>query len=275
MTRTDRRSKPAPTVDMPRAGLAPLRGLLPFLTPYSRQFSIAGVALVFAAGAMLAIPYAFRRMIDLGFSGQGGGSAHVNSAFLMLFLVAAVLAVATAARFYTVSWLGERITADLRSAVYRHVIGQSPEFFETTQTGEVLSRLSADTTLIQTVVGASISMALRNALLFLGGLVMLFVTSPKLAGLILVLLGAVVIPIVLFGRRVRQLSRDTQDRLADTTALAGETLNAASTVQAYTHETIEADRYTGSVQSAFGTAMRRIRARSLLTMAAILLVFGA
>ena len=256
--------------------LAALRGLAPFLTPYRLQFVLAAIALTVAAAATLAIPYAFKQMIDLGFGGQAGihGAEHVNIVFLALFGVATVLAVATAARFYTVSWLGERVTADIRSAVYRHVVNQSPEFFETTQTGEVLSRITTDTTLIQAVVGTSISMALRNLLLFAGGLVMLFVTSPKLSSIIIGLLVLTVLPIMMFGRRVRKLSRDSQDRIADASAVAGEILNAMPTVQAFTHEKIETDRFGASVESAFVTAMRRIRARALLTMLAIVLVFG-
>ena len=251
-----------------------LKGLFPFLRPYTKQFLLAGIALIIAAGATLAIPYAFRQMIDLGFSGQG--SIHnVNTVFLALFGVACVLAIATAARFYMVSLIGERVTADIRSAVYEHVIQQSPEFFETTQSGEVLSRLTTDTTLIQTLVGTSISMALRNTLLFMGGLVMLFITSPKLASIIIGALLLVVLPIVFFGRRVRTLSRASQDRIADTSALAGEILNAMPIVQSYTQELHEAARYSASVESAFVTAMRRIRARAFLTVIAILLVFGA
>ncbi|WP_036166644.1 ABC transporter transmembrane domain-containing protein [Massilia sp. 9096] len=260
-----------------KGSLAALRGLLPFLAPYRRQFLLAGIALVLAAGATLTIPYAFKQMIDHGFNAQAGqaGIEHVNATFLALFGVASLLAVATAARFYMVSWLGERVTADIRSAVYRHVVAQSPEFFETTQTGEVLSRLTTDTTLIQSVVGTSISLALRNTLLFAGGLAMLFVTSPKLTSIILGLLVLVVVPIVLFGRRVRTLSRDSQDRIADASALAGEILNAMPTVQAFTQETREAGRFGASVESAFATAMRRIRARAWLTMVAIVLIFGA
>ncbi|TDK68507.1 ABC transporter transmembrane domain-containing protein [Sapientia aquatica] len=256
------------------SSITTLKGLLPFLRPYLKQFYFAGIALLVAAGATLAIPYAFRQMIDMGFSGQGS-IAHVDAAFIGLFAVACVLAVATAARFYTVSLLGERVTADIRSAVYEHVIEQSPEFFETTQTGEVLSRLTTDTTLIQTLVGTSISMALRNTLLFFGGLVMLFITSPKLSSIIILALILVVVPIVLFGRRVRSLSRDSQDRIADASALAGEILNAMPIVQAYTQEQHEAARFKLSVENAFSTAMRRVRARSLLTVIAILLVFGA
>ncbi|QNA99843.1 ABC transporter transmembrane domain-containing protein [Massilia sp. Se16.2.3] len=268
----------APAKAGPEKGsLAAFKGLLPFLLPYRRQFILAGIALLFAAGATLAIPAAFKRMIDLGFGGAATGSGihHIDAAFPGLFAVAAVLGVATAARFYMVSWLGERVTADIRSAVYRHVVHQSPAFFETTQTGEVLSRLTTDTTLIQTVVGTSISLALRNTLLFVGGLAMLFVTSAKLTAIILGLLVGVIVPIVLFGRRVRKLSRDSQDRIADASALAGEILNAMPTVQAYTHEGIEAQRFGHSVEGAFSAAMQRIRARSLLTMIAIVLVFGS
>ena len=272
------RTTPPDTPTTARTGaLAALKGLLPFLRPYRRQFLLAGVALLVAAGATLAIPYAFKQMIDHGFGAAAGGAnpQNVNATFLALFGVATVLGIATAARFYMVSWLGERVTADIRSAVYRHVVVQSPEFFETTRTGEVLSRLTTDTTLIQSVVGTSISLALRNTLLFAGGLVMLFVTSAKLTSIILGLLVLTVVPIVLYGRRVRTLSRDSQDRIADASALAGEILNAMPTVQAFTHETIESQRFGASVEGAFATAMRRIRARSMLTMLAIVLVFGA
>jgi ATP-binding cassette subfamily B protein len=260
-----------------KGALAAFKGLFPFLRPYRRQFVLAGIALVVAAGATLAIPYAFKQMIDLGFGASAGARSirNVNATFLALFGVAAVLAVATAARFFTVSWLGERVTADIRSAVYGHVVNQSPEFFETTQTGEVLSRLTTDTTLIQTVVGTSISLALRNTLLFVGGLGMMFVTSVKLSSIILGLLVLVVLPIVVFGRRVRTLSRDSQDRIADASAMAAEILNAMPTVQAFTHERLEARRFGASVESAFQTAMLRIRARAFLTLLAIVLVFGA
>ena len=259
-----------------KASLKTLAELFPFLKPYRTRFILAGIALVVAAGATLAVPYAFKQMIDLGFGGAANKSAaHIDLYFLALFAVASVLAIATAARFYSVSWLGERVTSDIRSAVYAHVVTQSPQFFETTQSGEVLSRLTTDTTLIQSVVGTSISMALRNVLLFVGGMVMLFVTSVKLSSIILIALVLVVVPIVLFGRRVRKLSRASQDRIADASAMAGEILNAMPTVQAFTHEHIEAQRFGGSVETAFTTAIARIRARSLLTMVAILLVFGA
>jgi ATP-binding cassette subfamily B protein len=261
-----------------KGSLAMLKRLLPFLLPYRKRFFFAGIALVIAAASTLVIPYAFRELIDGGFVAHattGSGASHIDRYFLALFGVACVLALSTAARFYTVSWLGERVTADLRSAVYGHVVTQSPEFFETAQTGEVLSRLTTDTTLIQTLVGTSISLALRNALLFAGGLVMLFVTSVKLTSIILVMLAAVVLPIIFFGRRVRKLSRDSQDRVADASALAGEILNAMPTVQSFTREKAEAARFSTSVERAFGAAMQRIKARSQLTALAILLVFAA
>lgn len=262
--------------ELTKGSMAAFKGLLPFLKPYRNRFIIAGIALVVAAASTLAIPYAFKQMIDLGFGTNAGvrSAAHVNQVFLALFAVATVLALATAARFYSVSWLGERVTADIRNAVYSHVVQQSPEFFETTKTGEVLSRLTTDTTLIQSVVGTSISMALRNVLLFLGGLVMLFITSPRLSTIIIGLLVLTVLPIVIFGRRVRKLSRDSQDRVADASAMAGEILNAMPTVQAFTHEGLEAKRFGASVEGAFSTAMRRIQARAFLTMLAIVLVFG-
>ncbi len=276
-SRTTGNTETADSNSSRKGSLAAFKGLLPFLRPYRRQFVFAGIALLFAAGATLAIPAAFKQMIDHGFGASAGSQSieHVDATFLALFGVAAVLAVSTAARFFTVSWLGERVVADVRAAVYRHVVHQSPAFFETTRTGEVLSRLTTDTTLIQTVVGTSISLALRNTLLFIGGLVMLFVTSPKLSAIILGLLVLVVLPIVLFGRRVRKLSRDSQDRVADASALAGEILNAMPTVQSFTHEDIEAGRFQTSVDGAFQTAIRRIRARATLTMLAIVLVFGA
>ena len=259
-----------------QSGLKTLAGLLPFLAPYRRRVVIAGIALVIAAGATLAMPYGFRQLIDLGFSSDGAAQAtSVNLTFLALFGIACVLAVATAARSYSVSWLGERVTSDIRRAVYAHVLRQSPEFYEVTQTGEVLSRLTTDTTLIQTVVGTSISMALRNLLLLAGGLLMMFFTSVKLSAIIIVMLLSVIIPIVLIGRRVRKLSRASQDRIADASGLAGERLNAINVVQAFAHEALEAAQFGSAVDRAFAAAIDRVRARALLTVTAILLVFGA
>ncbi len=253
--------------------LSPLLGLLPFLTPYVSRWVWTFFALTIASATTLALPVAFRHLIDSGFS--SGQSEHLNRYFILLFALSIVLAVATALRFYFVSWLGERVTADVRSAVYSHILRMSPQFFELTKTGEVLSRLTTDTTLIQSVVGTSFSMGLRNLFMLVGGIAMLIYTSPVLAGYILIVLVLVIAPILLFGRKVRRLSRDSQDRVADSSALAGEILNAMPTVQSYTQENRESARFNVSVENAFKTALARIRARSVLTVVVIVLVFGA
>ncbi|HZZ11752.1 MAG TPA: ABC transporter transmembrane domain-containing protein [Paraburkholderia sp.] len=253
--------------------VAPLFALFPFLRPYAGRWALAFLALVTSAGATLVLPVAFKYLIDRGFA--GGDRAHIDRYFVALFVVSLVLAAATALRFYLVSWLGERVTADLRRAVYDHVLGMSPQFFETTQTGEVLSRLTADTTLIQAVVGTSLSLGLRNFFLLTGGVAMLVVTSPVLSGYIIATLVVVVAPIVIFGRRVRRLSRASQDKIANTSALAGEVLNAMPTVQSYTQEPYEARRFGAAVEAAFETALTRIRARAWLTAVVIVLVFSA
>ena len=253
--------------------LSPLLSLLPFLKPYWLRWIWTFIALIVAAGTTLTLPVVFRYLIDSGFS--SGQSEHLNRYFILLFGLSIILAVATALRFYFVSWLGERVTADIRSAIYSHILRMSPQFFEITKTGEVLSRLTTDTTLIQTVVGTSLSMGLRNLFMLLGGLAMLIVTSPKLAGYILIVLVGVIAPILIFGRKVRKLSRDSQDRVADSSALAGEILNAMPTVQSYTQEERETVRFDLSVENAFKTALSRIRARSILTVVVIVLIFGA
>ena len=259
--------------------LSALKQLWPFCRPYLGRFLLAFVFLCVAAGATLAIPLAFKNMIDLGFvartAAQGAASAGaINQYFLALFGIAMVLAVFTAARFYMVSWLGERVTADLRAGIYTRMLAQSPQFFETTQTGEVLSRLTTDTTLVQTVIGTSISMGLRNFFLFIGGIIMLVVTNPHAALIIVVVVAMVVLPLVLFGRRVRKLSRDSQDRVADSSAMAGEVLNAMPVVQAYTNEPFEDKRFRVTVENAFATAVRRTSARAMLTALIITIVFG-
>lgn len=253
--------------------LSPLLGLMPFLKPYVMYWVWTFFALSIASATTLALPVAFRHLVDSGFS--SGQTEHLNRYFILLFGLSIILAVATALRFYFVSWLGERVTADVRSAIYSHILRMSPQFFEITKTGEVLSRLTTDTTLIQTVVGTSLSMGLRNVFLLIGGMIMLIVTSPRLAGYILIILVLVIAPILLFGRKVRKLSRDSQDRIADASAVAGEVLNAMPTVQSYTQETRERVRFNGSVENAFQTALARIRARSMLTVVIIVLVFGA
>jgi ATP-binding cassette subfamily B protein len=253
--------------------LRPLRQLLPFLTPYQSRIVLALLALLVAAAATLAMPVAVRQVIDLGLSSEHAGS--INRYFLALFALALVLAAFSSMRFYLVSWLGERVVADIRSAVYRHILHLSPTFFEVTRTGEVLSRLTTDTTLIQSVVGSSLSVALRSAITLLGGITMLAVTSPRLTAMILVLVPLVIGPILFFGRRLRQLSRASQDRIADASGLAGETLNAIRIVQAFTLEPLQGRRFSESVEISFATALMRIRTRALLTAVAIAIVFGA
>ena len=236
----------------PRSVIGPIRRLWAFVRPYRGTLALALLVLVIAAGAALVLPVAVRQMIDLGFS--RANAEHIDRYFLLLFAVAVVLGLFTAARFYLVSWLGERVVADIRTAVYSHVIGLSPSFFETTRTGEVLSRLTTDTTLIQVVVGTS----MRNMLLVAGGLVMLAITSLRLTGYTIGLLLLVVVPIILFGRRVRKLSRATQDRIADSSALAGEKLGAVTTVQSFTQTAREIARFAATVELSFAAALSRI-----------------
>jgi len=243
-----------------------LTGLLPFLRPYRARIGLALVFLVMAATATLAFPIALRMLIDGGLvqGDKGDQMMAMREHFFALFGVATALGVFSACRFYMVSWLGERVTADIRDAVYAHVLHQSPEFFETTQTGEVLSRLSADTTLVQTVVGSSLSMGLRNMVLGLGALSVLVWTNPLVMLQVLAVLVLIVIPSLWFGRRVRKLSRASQDRIADSSAIAAEVLNAIPVVQSYTAEAREASRFSTATENAFDTAVRRSAARSVL-----------
>lgn len=236
--------------------LSPLKGLLPFLRPYRARVVLAFVLLCLGSATILLVPLAFRDLIDFGFGdgerASGGllGALSLNGHFIALFGLASFWGLVVSARFYTVSWIGERVTADLRNAVYQRVLAQSPQFFETLQTGEVLSRLTGDTTLIQTVVGSSISMGLRSLFQFIGGMIMLAVTSFYLFSLNLGLMALLILPILAIGRRVKKLSRESQDRIADASALAGEILNAMPTVQAFTQETQETRRFPASRTSA-------------------------
>lgn len=257
----------------PRFAGTGLRPLLPFVRPHRHLLAAAVVALVLAAGATLALPIAFRLVIDSGFSPDTIGT--IDRYFLGLFAVAVVLAAATALRFYCITLFGERVVADIRQAVYRHLLRMDVGFYETTRTGELLSRLTTDTELVQTVLGSSASIALRSALMLAGASVLLVATSPRLAAMIAVVIPFVVLPIVLFGRRVRRLSRISQDRIADTNALANEALNAIRTVQAHAREPHEQERFRNTVLAALAAAVLRTRARSLLTAIVILLVFGA
>ena len=263
-----------------RGKLRPLRALLPYLAPYRRQIALALLFLAVAAGSLLALPYAVHLLVDGGLSLPPSADAEqrlddVRRHFMQLFAVAVVLGVSTAARFYTVSWIGERVTTDLRQAVYAHVLKQSPHFFETLKTGEVLSRLAADTAVIHSAVGSSISMGARNAVLLIGGMGMLMATAPGLmltvAGMILL----VVLPAVTIGRRVRRLSRASQDRVADTSGIAGEMLNAIPVIQSYLQESAEAARFSAANERAFATSLRRTQMRSALTAFLIIGVFGA
>jgi ATP-binding cassette subfamily B protein len=251
----------------------PLRALLPYIRPYRATLYLAIAALLLASAAQLAMPVAVRYLIDAGV--MADSAASIDKYFLALFAVAMALGLFSAIRFYLVTWLGERVVADIRNAVYRHVIRLDPMFYETTKTGEILSRLTTDTTLIQSISGAGLSISLRATLNLVGALVMLAVTSPRLAGMMLILLPLVIVPIIIIGRRVRSLSRASQDRVADTSGLAGETLNAISTVQAFTLENLQSERFATSVAAAFRTAVSRIRVRALLTGTAILFIFGA
>ncbi|WP_180132273.1 ABC transporter transmembrane domain-containing protein [Rhodoferax sp. BLA1] len=241
-----------------------LSGLLPFLRPYRLRIGLALVFLILAAASTLAFPWALRSLIDSGLvqTDPGERMLAMRDHFALLFGVAVALGVFSAARFYMVSWLGERISADLRNAVYSHVLQQSPEFFETTQTGEVLSRLSADTTLVQTVVGSSLSQGLRNLVMGLGALGILVWTNPLVMAQVLLMLVLIVLPAAAFGRRVRKLSRDSQDRAADSSAMAAEVLNAIPVVQSYTAEGRETTRFTQATETAFEVAVRRTRTRS-------------
>ncbi|HXE20788.1 MAG TPA: ABC transporter transmembrane domain-containing protein [Rhodoferax sp.] len=243
-----------------------LSGLLPFLRPYRGRIALALLFLVLAATATLLFPLALRGLIDGGLikADKGAQVMALREHFFALFAVAVALGLFSAGRFYMVSWLGERVTADIRNAVYAHVLRQSPEFFETTQTGEVLSRLTGDTTLVQTVVGSSLSMGLRNTVMGVGALAILIWTNPYVMFTVLVILVLIVLPSLWFGRRVRRLSRASQDRIADASAIAAEVLNAIPVVQSYTAEGREAARFGASTQNAFLTAVHRSKARSVL-----------
>jgi len=250
-----------------------LRRLFPYLLRNPVQLAAATAFLLLATAATLVVPMAVRGMINYGFSPENADI--INKYFLAMFGVAALLGAASALRFFFVSWLGERVVADLRRDIYDHVTDLSPAFFEVTRTGEVLSRLTTDTTLIQTVVGSSASIALRNFLMLIGSVGLLVWTSPRLSGLVVLALPLILIPLIVFGRWVRNLSRQSQDRIADTGAHAGESLNAIQTVQAFTHEEIDRATFARAVESAFSVAIRRNWARAFLTAIAFFVVFGA
>ncbi|MGC3981935.1 MAG: ABC transporter transmembrane domain-containing protein [Steroidobacteraceae bacterium] len=260
--------------DRPKAkSLKPLRSIWPFVKPYSGTLIWAGLFLLIAAGAQLALPVAFKHLIDDGMAVRD--AATINFYFVLFLLAAVIFGAFAAMRFYMVSRLGERVVADMRSSVYARVIRMDPTFFEVTRTGEVLSRLTTDTTLVQSLVGSSVSMALRSLVTLIGSLALLIITSPSLTMVFLLLLPLIIAPMLLMGRKVRALSRASQDRIADTSAMADETLNAMQTVQAFQLEPLHSSRYDQAVQDSFITALRRIRARSFLTAQGTILVFAA
>jgi ATP-binding cassette subfamily B protein len=255
----------------PKPRIGTLRALWPFVMRHKPLFFAWLVALAASSTATLSLPVAVRRMIDHGFSGGG----NIDAAFALLFLVALALAFATAARFFFVSLLGERVVADLRNRLYAHLVGLDQAFFERTRSGELVSRLSADTELLRSVVGTSMSVALRSVVMVLGSMTMLVVTSPRLAAFTLVGIPLFVLPLVLGGRRLEKISRQSQDRIADANALASETLGAVRTVQAHAREPYERDRFSSAVATAVATARKRIGVQAIITAVAISMIFGA
>ena len=253
--------------------ISALKMILPYITPYRLQLGGAAIALLFAAATVLAMGAGLQFLIDEGFA--AGNPLLLDRAVVVLVAVVVLLAGASYGRFYLISWVGERVVADLRVAVFNHVIGLNLGFFETRSTGEILSRISTDTTLVQTVVGSSVSIALRNLLLFFGGMVMLLITSPKLTGLVLLVIPFVVIPIIVLGRKVRVLSRNSQDRVADLGSHVEEILSGIRIVQAFSHEVLDKIKFMQRVETAFDTAIERVRKRALLTAVVIAFIFGA
>jgi ATP-binding cassette subfamily B protein len=256
-----------------RAKLRPLLALAPYVARYRGRAFLAFIALTVAAITTLIVPVAVRRMIDFGFSPEG--IAMINSYFSVMIAVVAVLAFASAARFYLVMTIGERIVADLRRDVFAHLVSLSPSFFDSARSGELISRLTADTTQIKSAVGASVSIALRNVMLFVGATAMMVITSPRLSGFVLLAIPLIVIPLVAFGRWVRRLSRGAQDTLAEATAYASELVGAIRTVQAYTAETLANARFGGEVEQAYQAARSSTKARAVLTAIIIFIVFSS
>jgi ATP-binding cassette, subfamily B, bacterial len=259
--------------DRPKSrSLKPLRALWPYLRVYKLTLALALGALLIASAAMLVLPLAFRNVIDQGMAVQDRST--IDLYFAAFLAAAAIFGVFAALRFYLVTWLGERVVADLRADVYRRVIRMDPTFFEVTRTGEVLSRLTTDTTLVQSIAGVNLSITLRSTIQLVGALTLLVATSPSLAGMILLLIPLAIGPLIIVGRKLRILSRQSQDRIADTSGLAGETLNAIQTVQAFTLEKLHSERYGKAVEESFSVAVRRTRVRALLTAVGTMTVFG-
>ena len=269
----DRVTSEAENTDKKRRSLKPLTSLFPYLSRYRGLVAGALIFLCLAAATTLALPIAIRRMLDHGF--QASDSTFINRYFAMMIVMAIVLAIASALRYYYVITIGERVVADLRRDVFAHVTRLSPSFFDVNQSGEIVSRLTADTTQLKSAVGATASLALRNTILCLGAVVMMIATSPKLSIMVLAAIPVIVFPLVGFGRSVRQRSRAAQDTLAEASSYAGEVIAAARTLQAFNAEDAARTRYSSAVESAFDAARSAIRSRSLLTGVAIALVFGS
>ncbi len=260
--------------DRPRSrNYAYLKRTYGFMRPYTRQLIYFFIALVITSSATLSMGLGLKFLIDKGLSARD--PALLNEGLAVIIAIVVVIAVGTFVRFYYISWIGERVVADIRKAVFSQILKLNPGFFETTKTGEILSRLTTDTSLLQTVVGSSLSIAIRNIFSLVGGVVMLLITNVKLAALVAIVVPAVIVPIVLYGRRVRKLSRESQDRVADVGSYAEENLNAIRTVQSYVHEDIDREFFNRNVERALTTAMRRIFARASMGAIVILMVFGA
>ena len=260
--------------DRPKSrNYAYLRRTYTFMRPYAGQLVYFAIALAVTSMATLSIGMGLKFVIDRGLS--AGSSDMLDQGLALLIGTVLIIATGTFVRFYYISWIGERVVADIRKAVFSHILKLSPGFFETTKTGEILSRLTTDTSLLQQVIGSSFSIAIRNGFALVGGIAMLIYTNAKLTGFVALVLPAVLVPIIWYGRRVRKLSRESQDRVADVGSYAEENLNAIRTVQAFVHEDLDRDFFSRNVEGAFGTAMRRIFARAMLGAVVILLVFGA
>jgi ATP-binding cassette subfamily B protein len=264
-----------PTEPVPRRRIGELRLIWRLAARYPGHIACALIALIVSSSATLAIPYGFKRVIDRGFLAGGGSAASVGESFRYLLMIVVVLAFATAFRFYFVSWLGERVVADLRRKVQENLLRLAPRFFEENRPSEIASRLTSDTAIIDQVVGTTVSMALRNSFTGIGGIVYLFALSPKLAGTLLLAIPLVVLPIIILGRRVRKFSRASQDTIADIGAMVAETLGAMKIVQAFGQEKREAERFGGAVETAFGVARRRFTIRAVMTAIIIGLIFGS
>ncbi|HLY58817.1 MAG TPA: ABC transporter transmembrane domain-containing protein [Stellaceae bacterium] len=257
----------------PSGNIVSLRLLWPFFRPYRIRAILAWIALLLAALLVLGVGQGVKALVDDGL--KGGGMAQLNRASIEMFIVIAAFAATTCGRYYLVSWLGERVTADIRRAIFDRVIGLSPEFFETARTGELLSRLSADTSVLQAVVTSTISQWLRNAVMMVGAAGFLFWTSPRLASFVVAIVPVMVVPMVAFGRRERRLSRAAQDRVGEVGAYAEETINSIRTVQAFNHQTVDREKFAATVETSVETTLTRVRSRSILILVIILLGFGA